>query len=189
MNTETHSGHPEEANVSTETHSGRRLDTPLGPFALAATEAGLSHCLPTDAPTLPPLAAEPLAEPDRAARAHLEAAARALGAYFAGEKDPWQGLELAPEGSSFQRRVWAALRRIPYGQTLSYRDLARSAGHPRAARAVGQANHHNPLAILVPCHRVIAADGSLGGYAGGLERKRWLLEHEGALPRPLFTTN
>jgi O-6-methylguanine DNA methyltransferase len=79
--------------------------------------------------------------------------------------------------------VWAALRRIPLGRTVSYRDLARTIGAPGAVRAVGAANGANPIAVVVPCHRVIAADGGLGGYAGGLDAKRWLLRHESALIR------
>jgi methylated-DNA-[protein]-cysteine S-methyltransferase len=81
-------------------------------------------------------------------------------------------------GTPFQMRVWKALRRIPYGQTRSYADIARAVGRPKAARAVGMANHWNPVAIVVPCHRVVASDGSLGGYAGGLEMKTWLLSLE-----------
>ena len=159
------------------TYTTLTLETPLGPFTLAAERAGLVACLPAESPRLP--AASGAGTP--AARAHLAAAARSLRCYFDGAPDPWQELALRPAGTEFQQRVWAALRRIPCGGTLSYRELARAAGHPRAARAVGQANHQNPLAILIPCHRVIAADGSLGGYAGGLERKRWLLDHEAGI--------
>ena len=79
------------------------------------------------------------------------------------------------EGTSFQKKVWGALRTIPYGETRSYGEIARQVGNPRAARAVGMANHENPVAIVVPCHRVIAGDGSLGGYAGGLKRKSRIL--------------
>lgn len=165
--------------MSPASYARLHVETPLGPFALAADEGGLRFCQPAGSPKLPPARAPT----GPAVSAQLETAARALRAYFAGEPDPWQELRLAPEGTEFQHRVWEALRRIPYGRTLSYRDLARSAGQPRAARAVGQANHHNPLAIVVPCHRVVAADGGLGGYAGGLAMKRWLLEHEGALRR------
>ena len=160
-----------------------RIDTPLGPFDLAADEGGLTHCQPSGSLKLPKPGTAASAE----VRAQLETAASALDAYFAGQPDPWQGLCLHPEGSGFQLRVWEALRSIPYGRTRSYRELACSIGQPRAARAVGQANHHNPLAIFVPCHRVITADGGLGGYAGGLERKRWLLAHEAAPPRAAAT--
>jgi len=88
-----------------------------------------------------------------------------------------------PGGTPFQRAVWAALRRIPPGTTCSYTDLARAVGAPTAVRAVGTANGANPVAVVIPCHRVVRSDGSLGGYGGGLDRKRWLLEHEkAALP-------
>jgi methylated-DNA-[protein]-cysteine S-methyltransferase len=102
-----------------------------------------------------------------------------LEAYFAGELTTFT-VDLAPHGTPFQQRVWSELRRIPYGETMSYRELAQRIGDPRAVRAVAGANARNPIAIIVPCHRVIGADGSLTGFGGGLERKRWLLEHEGA---------
>lgn len=105
-----------------------------------------------------------------------------LEEYFAGARREFE-LELAPAGGEFERRVWAALCEIPYGQTASYGEIARRLGEPGAARAVGAANGRNPIAIVVPCHRVIGADGSLTGYGGGLERKRLLLDLEaGVLP-------
>ncbi len=100
-----------------------------------------------------------------------------LQAYFAGELTDFD-LPLQMHGTEFQRRVWAALCEIPYGETISYGELARWVGNPKASRAVGLANGRNPVAIVVPCHRVIGADGSLTGYGGGLDRKVWLLEHE-----------
>ena len=100
-----------------------------------------------------------------------------LQAYFAGELRDFE-LPLAAGGTPFQQRVWRALCDIPYGETISYGELARRIGQPKAARAVGLANGQNPIAIVVPCHRVIGANGSLTGYGGGLERKRWLLAHE-----------
>jgi methylated-DNA-[protein]-cysteine S-methyltransferase len=100
-----------------------------------------------------------------------------LQAYFAGELRAFD-LPLAAEGTPFQQRVWRALCDIPYGETISYGELARRIGQPKAARAVGLANGQNPISIVVPCHRVIGANGSLTGYGGGLERKRWLLAHE-----------
>jgi methylated-DNA-[protein]-cysteine S-methyltransferase len=106
-------------------------------------------------------------------------ARRALEAYFGGVLDALDGLEVQTAGTPFQRAVWAGLRRIPVGQTLSYGALAAQIGKPGAVRAVGLANGSNPIGVVVPCHRVIGADGSLTGYGGGLERKRWLLEHEG----------
>ncbi len=102
-----------------------------------------------------------------------------LGAYFAGAFAALDGIAIGTGGSAFQRLVWAALRAIPPGVTESYGSLAARIGRPSAVRAVGLANGANPIAIIVPCHRVIGADASLTGYAGGLPRKRWLLEHEG----------
>ena len=107
----------------------------------------------------------------------LREAQRELEEYFAGERREFS-VALAPAGTAFQQRVWQALREIPYGGTISYLELARRVESPRGFRAVGQANGRNPLSIIVPCHRVIAADGSLGGYSGGLERKRRLLALE-----------
>jgi methylated-DNA-[protein]-cysteine S-methyltransferase len=106
---------------------------------------------------------------------------RQLDAYFAGELETFD-LELAPHGTPFQRRVWDALRAIPYGATKSYGEIAHAVGQPDAARAVGGANNRNPIAIVVPCHRVIGASGSLTGYGGGLDRKRLLLELEAGMP-------
>jgi methylated-DNA-[protein]-cysteine S-methyltransferase len=107
--------------------------------------------------------------------------ARALTAYFGGDVTALDALEVDAGGTDFQQRVWRALRRIPAGRTVAYRDLARTIGAPDAVRAVGAANGANPIGIVVPCHRVIGADGALHGYAGGLDRKRWLLAHEGAI--------
>lgn len=107
----------------------------------------------------------------------LEGARRQLEEYFAGERTTF-ALPLAPRGTDFQRRVWSALARIPYGTTTTYAEIAKAIGAPRAVRAVGAANGRNPLSIVVPCHRVIGRDGTLTGYAGGVERKRRLLELE-----------
>ena len=107
----------------------------------------------------------------------------ALRAYLAGRLDALDALPVDAGGTPFQRECWAALRTIPAGTTWSYRQLAAAIGRPAAVRAVGLANGANPVGIVVPCHRVIGADGSLTGYGGGLERKRWLLEHEGVLLR------
>jgi methylated-DNA-[protein]-cysteine S-methyltransferase len=103
-----------------------------------------------------------------------------LEAYFAGELRTFD-LPLAPSGTAFQQKVWQALRDIPYGHTESYGALAKRIDAPKASRAVGMANGHNPISIIVPCHRVIGTNGNLTGYGGGMERKRWLLEHEGYL--------
>jgi methylated-DNA-[protein]-cysteine S-methyltransferase len=100
-----------------------------------------------------------------------------LAEYFAGNRTTFD-VRLAPEGAPFEREVWHALEEIPYGETVSYGEIARRVGQPTAARAVGLANGRNPISVIVPCHRVIGADGSLTGYGGGLERKRLLLELE-----------
>jgi methylated-DNA-[protein]-cysteine S-methyltransferase len=110
----------------------------------------------------------------------LAVARRELAAYFAGDLTEFT-VALAPAGTAFQQRVWTALRGIAFGDTASYAEIARRIGAPDAVRAVGAANGRNPLSIVVPCHRVIGADGSLTGFGGGIERKRWLLQHEGAL--------
>lgn len=107
----------------------------------------------------------------------FEALRQQLGEYFAGERRVFE-LPLAPVGNDFQHRVWALLLAVPYGATRCYGDLARELGDPALAQAVGAANALNPLSVVVPCHRVLAADGSLRGYAGGLDRKRFLLELE-----------
>ncbi len=102
----------------------------------------------------------------------------ALRRYFAGELRALEGVPVATLGSDFQRAVWAELRRIPVGETISYGEMARRVGDPGAARAVGLANNANPIGIVVPCHRVIGADGKLVGFGGGMARKQWLLSHE-----------
>lgn len=117
--------------------------------------------------------------PADARRGHalLDETRRQLEEYFAGTRTSFD-LPLAAGGTVFQAGVWSALRDIPFAQTRSYADVARAISNPKAVRAVGAANGRNPIAIVVPCHRVIGADGSLTGYGGGIERKRWLLEHE-----------
>jgi O-6-methylguanine DNA methyltransferase len=105
---------------------------------------------------------------------------RSLEAYFAGDLDATRTIPVETGGTPFQRRVWAALRQIPAGTTTSYGALATALGQPSASRAVGLANGANPVGIVVPCHRVIGANGSLTGFGGGLSRKQWLLDHEGA---------
>ena len=107
----------------------------------------------------------------------FDAAREQLDAYFAGELEAFD-LPLAAHGTDFQKRVWDQLTRIPFGETISYSELARRLDDPKLVRAVGLANGRNPISIIIPCHRVIGADGSLVGYGGGLERKKWLLEHE-----------
>jgi methylated-DNA-[protein]-cysteine S-methyltransferase len=131
----------------------------------------------------------------RAASRSLEPRRR-LEAYLAGELDAIDAIDVDTGGTEFQRKIWAALRRIPAGRTISYTELARAVGAPHAVRAAGSANGSNPVPIVIPCHRVVRSDGTLGGYGGGLDRKRWLLDHERARlgrarpetgQRPLFT--
>ena len=106
-----------------------------------------------------------------------QAAAEQLEAYFAGKRTAFS-LPLRPAGTAFQLAVWQALREIPYGETRSYGEIAAAVGNPKAARAVGMANNRNPISILIPCHRVMGADGKLAGYAGGIEKKEFLLHLE-----------
>lgn len=154
--------------------TNRVIETPIGRYTLVATAEGVTHVQPEDAAALP----QDEGEADPRAWRHAAAAEQALNEYFAGERHDFRDLAIAPAGSPFQRRVWDALRAIPFGATASYGEIARRIGRHGGARAVGAANHANPLSILVPCHRVVGADGSLTGYAGGLDRKRWLLSHE-----------
>ena len=109
-----------------------------------------------------------------------------LSRYFAGDTVVIDSVSVELQGTPFQKKVWQALRRIPCGSTISYAELARRIGEPTAVRAVGTANGANPVAVIVPCHRVIGTNGSLTGYGGGLERKQWLLAHEGVIARHLF---
>jgi methylated-DNA-[protein]-cysteine S-methyltransferase len=157
--------------------STRIVITPIGSYALVASAEGLCRVEPASE-ALPPEAGT--GAPPQAI-SHADAAARALEEYFAGRRRSFHDLTLAPAGTPFQRNVWRALRDIPFGRTASYGEIARRIGRSGAARAVGSANHHNPLAIVTPCHRVVGGDGALVGYAGGLDRKAWLLAHEGAL--------
>lgn len=113
--------------------------------------------------------------------AALAPAVAEVEAYFAGELREFS-TPVRSTGTPFQQKVWAELRRIPYGQTISYAELAARVGNPNASRAVGSANGRNQVCIVIPCHRVIAADGTLGGFGGGLWRKEWLLKHETAAP-------
>lgn len=144
------------------------FDTCMGQMAVGALDGAIARLwLPgTSMPS--PTFASPLL--DRAQTELLE--------YLDGERREFD-LPLAPQGTSFQRRVWEALETIPWGQTRSYREIASAVGSPKGFRAVGMANHRNPIPILIPCHRVVGTDGSLTGYAGGLELKRRLLSLEG----------
>lgn len=146
----------------------RTLSTPVGPVTVAVDAAGaLTRVDFGDVPGGTPPGADP----------GLDRAVGQLEEYFAGTRTDFD-LPLAPAGTPFQQRVWTALRDIPYGATESYGSLARRLGAPGASRAVGLANGRNPIPIVVPCHRVIGSTGTLTGYAGGVERKRWLLDHE-----------
>ena len=160
-----------------------RMDTPIGVLTLAADDAGLCHI--DFPPPRPPPAGERWIEGDNDV---LLEARRQLDDYFAGTRRDFD-LPLSPRGTEFQRNVWRTLAAIPYGSTWSYRDLAQRIGRPAAMRAVGAANGRNPLPIVLPCHRVIGADGSLTGFGGGLPTKAFLLRLEGSLPegsRDLF---
>jgi methylated-DNA-[protein]-cysteine S-methyltransferase len=149
------------------------LDSPVGELAIVADATGALRTLAfverltrqEDWGAVTPVA-NPFGLTDR------------LRAYFAGELAAIDELPVAPEGTEFQRTVWLALRDIPCGETRSYGDIATKIGRPNAVRAVGLANGANPIAIVLPCHRVIGSNGSLTGYGGGLPRKRWLLAHE-----------
>ena len=161
-----------------------RVPSPLGDLLLTASDGRLTGLYMTPHPELPSPSdrAGGDAEVDGEGDAMVLAAARRqLDEYFAGERRVF-ALPLAPEGTEFQRQVWAALCDIPYGRTSSYGELARRIGRPGAARAVGLANGRNPVAVVIPCHRVIGADGSLTGYGGGLDRKRLLLALESGQP-------
>jgi len=156
------------------------IDSPIGPLTLVAAR-GMLTGLYLDAPRSGSARHEPgaavLGAPGDPASKPFSAAAAQLAAYFAGRRTEFS-LPLAPAGTQFQRRVWAGLREIPYGETWSYGQLASKIGNPTAARAVGLANGRNPIAVVIPCHRVIGSDGSLTGYGGGLDRKRYLLDLE-----------
>lgn len=153
------------------THYRMDVDAPIGRLTLAASEEALV------AVRLPGTRELALGATDGGGHPLLERAAGELREYFAGRRRAFD-LPLAPQGTPFERAVWAELVAIPFGETRSYSGLARALGRPRAARAVGAANGKNPIAVVVPCHRVVGADGSLTGYAGGEAMKRWLLDHE-----------
>jgi len=156
------------------------VDSPIGPLTLAdrAERLCLLHFGADGGAIDTTLARWYPGEPR--ARRPIPRLREALSRYFAGELAAIDGIAVELNGTEFQKRVWQALRRIPSGTTLSYAELARRIGDPAAVRAVGTANGANPVALVVPCHRVIGSDGSLTGYGGGLERKRWLLDHEHA---------
>ncbi len=167
----------------------RTMSTPIGPLVLVAGAAGLRAVLwpgedgsrvvrAVGTAQRPTRGRDDSDHPDIArADGHLDRAQAQLEEYFAGTRQDFD-LELDPAGTDFQLRVWRVLRGIPYGQTRSYGQQAADLGEPGAARAVGAANGRNPLSIVVPCHRVVAASGALTGFAGGITTKAWLLDHE-----------
>lgn len=142
------------------------LHTPLGLAHITGDLSGIRTIAlvndPVSGDRIPPL---------------LEPACRQLAEYFSGDRTQF-GVGLNPEGTTFQKRVWTALTEIPFGQTTTYQDLAGKVGDPNAVRAVANANAQNPIWIMIPCHRVIGSDGSMRGYAWGIDRKKWLLNHE-----------
>lgn len=149
------------------------VPSPIGPITLTAVDGVLSGVY-TDAAKNRP-APDSLGAPDPAG---FEEVTDQLRAWFAGERTAFDVRTDPVIGTPFQRRVWAALDEIGYGRTATYAEVAAAVGQPTAVRAVGAANARNPLCIVVPCHRVVGADGSLTGYSGGIERKSWLLDHE-----------
>ncbi len=149
-----------------------QIPTPCGPLLLVINDQGLCHVDFCHSPS--PVEIEESWQLDEVALAPY---AEQFAAYFDGRLQRFD-LPLAARGTKFQQQVWQALTRIPYGQTRSYADIADTIGNPKAVRAVGAANGRNPLAIIVPCHRVVGRDGSLTGYAGGLAIKQFLLKHE-----------
>jgi len=173
--------------MDSRTFQTERFDTPTGPMLLVTDEDGLVHALDWQDHHL--RTERLLGRYYRNVSLTLREASResvakrAVLAYFAGRLHAIETLRVASSGTPFQNRVWSELRRIPKGETTSYGALARAIGRPAAVRAVGLANGSNPIAIIVPCHRVIGANASLTGYGGGLERKRWLLNHEAARTR------
>jgi methylated-DNA-[protein]-cysteine S-methyltransferase len=165
--------HAEGRGLMLYTH----VDSPIGPLLLAADDRGL--CLiEFHAPRHPMARGSDWRKGDNEI---LQATRAQLAEYFSGTRREFE-LPLAPRGTDFQRSVWLLLASIPYGQTVSYGELASRVGRPSAVRAVGAANGRNPLPIVLPCHRVIGADGSLTGFGGGLPTKQFLLELEGARP-------
>jgi methylated-DNA-[protein]-cysteine S-methyltransferase len=159
----------------------QRLDSPVGSVVLIGDEEALYALWFGESPEKAARWIEQRLEPlELVERPGFGGYAELLGEYFAGRAAALDEIPVRLIGTDFQNDVWRALRQIPPGRTATYGELAKKLGRPGAARAVGMANHDNPLALIVPCHRVIGADGSLTGYAGGLDRKRELLALEGA---------
>jgi methylated-DNA-[protein]-cysteine S-methyltransferase len=151
-------------------HSYAYYESPIGLIEIGGTAEGLTW-----------LAFVEGRRTESESHALLGQAVQQLGEYFDGARRVFE-LPLLPHGTEFQRQVWEQLLQVSFGQTTSYRDIARAIGRPRAVRAVGAANGRNPISIVLPCHRVVGSDGGLTGYGGGLWRKEWLLRHEGSRP-------
>lgn len=163
-----------------------RIETPLGEVLLVTDAEGAVRALDFKdfEPRMMKLLARHYGAVELLQGRAPEPVRMAVRAYFDGDAHALDGLATRTGGTEFQRQVWAALKTIPAGQTRSYAQLAAMIGRPSAVRAVGLANGANPIALIAPCHRVVGANGTLTGYAGGLERKRWLLAHEQAARRP-----
>ena len=162
------------------------FDSPIGP--LTACERAGRVCMlhfGEDGPLIDPILERWYPGEPRGRRA-LPDVARVLQRYFGGDLAALDAIPAELNGTPFQKTVWQALRRIPAGATISYGELARRIGQPSSVRAVGAANGANPVAVIIPCHRVIGSNGTLTGYGGGLDRKRWLLAHEGVVGPTLF---
>ncbi len=156
------------------------LDSPVGDLLITGDECGIRHIsFPREQLPSAPDEKWQMADPQE-----FSEAANQLASYFSGELTEFD-LSLNPKGTPFQMSVWEALQTIPYGETISYGDQARRIGNPNASRAVGAANGANPIAIVIPCHRVIGANNSLTGFTGGLDKKQFLLAHEQAVKPPL----
>lgn len=143
------------------------LDTPLGAITITSNDGTAINSV-----SYTPVSDAPSGEITQRAKQQLQE-------YFAGQRTQFE-LPLAPTGTPFQQRVWQQLLTVPYGQTVSYQAIAEAIDNPRACRAVGGANGNNPIPIIIPCHRIIGANGTLTGYTGGIHKKIWLLQHEGA---------
>ena len=156
--------------------------TPLGTVLATAVDGALTSVDFIDAKYAKPILAGWTEDADYPP---LKECAQQLGEYFAGRRNRFD-LPIAPEGTAFQKRVWREIARVPFGATIAYAELAKRAGAPGCARAAGAATGRNPIAVIVPCHRIVGARGSLTGYAGGLERKQRLLELEGVLQPALI---
>jgi methylated-DNA-[protein]-cysteine S-methyltransferase len=155
--------------------------SPIGPLGLAAEEGVLVAVTFNGLPRLRDWARRVLGRCEWLDVDDPAGVSAPLQRFFAGDLDALASIPVRLHGTEFQRRTWETLRRIPSGETWSYRRLAQELGDPSATRAVGAANGQNPVPVIIPCHRVIGSDGSLTGFGGGLDRKRWLLQHEGAL--------